>query len=242
VKSANRALQILELFDALRVGSNTATISEITGIPPSSTAVLLRALADTGYLTYDANTRLYTPTCRVSLLGNWVDPFFSREGPVIELINELANHLGVNVALMEPDHLHLRILRFRRPNPDKRPGIVVPTGGSIFKPGGGYALLSLFPDEEVRRLLRQYNAHRGSDPAIEAQSLLQEVETTRRNGVSVATNPVDQSWSIVMPLPLSPSGGKLALALGQFTPQITVDVSQTVNAMKRYIGKWLKIK
>src|SRR5690606_23559085 len=50
VKSAARALRVLELFDELRRDARVAEISMRLGYPQSSTSVLLKCLEKAGYL------------------------------------------------------------------------------------------------------------------------------------------------------------------------------------------------
>src|SRR5690606_38656604 len=90
VKSAGRALQILEYFDAVQREASVSEISRALHCPQSSTSVLLRSLVHLGYLQNDRYRRTYYPTRRVSLLGNWVDPAIVQQGTLLMHADALA--------------------------------------------------------------------------------------------------------------------------------------------------------
>src|SRR3546814_12145725 len=80
VKSAGRALQILEYFDDARREANMIDISRALHYPESSTSILLRSLVALGYLDYDRRKRTYRPNSRVRLLGRSEERRVGKEG------------------------------------------------------------------------------------------------------------------------------------------------------------------
>src|SRR3989344_9547531 len=72
VKSAARTLEIFEYFDEARRPAHIQDVAVALGYPHSSTAALLRSLAELGYLEYSADDKTFFPSIRVSLLGHWV--------------------------------------------------------------------------------------------------------------------------------------------------------------------------
>ena len=72
VKSAARTLEIFEYFDEARRPAHIQEVALALGYPHSSTAALLRSLADLGYLEFSVEDKTYFPSIRVSLLGHWV--------------------------------------------------------------------------------------------------------------------------------------------------------------------------
>jgi DNA-binding IclR family transcriptional regulator len=72
VKSAARTLEIFEYFDEVRRPANIQDVALALGYPHSSTAALLRSLAELGYLEFSADDKTFFPSIRVSLLGHWV--------------------------------------------------------------------------------------------------------------------------------------------------------------------------
>ena len=71
VKSAQRVIDILELFESECRPLRVADIVERLGLPQSSVSMLLRTLVSRGYMEFDAATRQYCPSVRVAFLGDW---------------------------------------------------------------------------------------------------------------------------------------------------------------------------
>src|SRR5689334_9384430 len=90
VKSAVRAIEILEFFDRWRAPALVGTISAELGYPASSTSVLMRSLAKVGYLRYEPSARTYEPTERLPLLGSWISSPLLSDGPVLAAMKRLA--------------------------------------------------------------------------------------------------------------------------------------------------------
>jgi DNA-binding IclR family transcriptional regulator len=63
VKSAQRVLELLEFFAEERRPAPVGVIAQALGWPQSSTSVLLKGLAETGFFDHDARAGLYAPTC-----------------------------------------------------------------------------------------------------------------------------------------------------------------------------------
>jgi hypothetical protein len=75
VKSAVRALEVLELFDRLRREASVGEVARLLGYPLSSTSVLLATLTGRGYLQPGTVPFTYRPTLRLARLGAWIGPF-----------------------------------------------------------------------------------------------------------------------------------------------------------------------
>src|SRR5690606_31922545 len=85
VKSAARALQLLELFDRVQMPLTLKEVVQLTGIPQSSAAALLSTLANLSYIAHDRRAHEYAPTTQVAHLGRWIgddgvatDPFVAQ--------------------------------------------------------------------------------------------------------------------------------------------------------------------
>ena len=99
VKSAGRALQILELFDVLQRNSTVTEIAELLGYPQSSTSVLLRSLTVMGYLDYDVNDRSYITSSKVALLGHWPSSHIVGDGQLTNFMRRVNERTGQAVVL-----------------------------------------------------------------------------------------------------------------------------------------------
>ncbi|MHC2308715.1 DNA-binding IclR family transcriptional regulator [Bradyrhizobium elkanii] len=75
VKSAMRTFAVLEFFRKTKRAASVTEISSALEMPQSSTSVLLRCLVELNYLEYERKTRLFIPSYRVNLLGDWIPSF-----------------------------------------------------------------------------------------------------------------------------------------------------------------------
>jgi DNA-binding IclR family transcriptional regulator len=153
VKSAGRALEILEFFDEVRRESQVVEIAARLGYPQSSTSVLLKSLAQLGYLDYDARTRTYLPTARVALLGTWLDEGPVRDGRLIHMLEELSRATADTIILSARNgifahYIHViqarTALRFHVPQGSRR---------LVVWSASGFALLAETDDEQIRALV-----------------------------------------------------------------------------------------
>ena len=62
VKSATRAIEILEYFKLAQQPRSMSQMASDLGYPQSSTTVMLKTLVNLGYLNFDRSTRDYFPT------------------------------------------------------------------------------------------------------------------------------------------------------------------------------------
>ena len=80
VKSAVRALEVLEQFGEMREPLRLKDMARSLHYPVSSTAALLKSLADCGYLSFDRNSRHYYPTSKLPDLGSRLSSAATEEG------------------------------------------------------------------------------------------------------------------------------------------------------------------
>lgn len=99
VKSALRVLEILELFDAERRPLRVADVVDRMNVPQSSASMLLKTLVARGYMDFDAASREYCPSVRVSFLGAWTVGDLGRREEITDAMRELAEDTGETVLL-----------------------------------------------------------------------------------------------------------------------------------------------
>lgn len=181
VKSAGRALQILEFFDGVQREASVSEISRALNYPQSSTSVLLRSLVSMGYLQQDRTRRTYVPTRRVSLLGNWVDPSLMQQGKLLDTVEELARKSGQTVVMATANGLYVQYIYVARST-----GMAQPPIGSlrpITSVAVGRALLSIYEDGQLTRLLRRINAERQEHAeAIAINDFVEKLRADRSRG------------------------------------------------------------
>src|ERR1051325_11065573 len=89
IKSAERTLAVLELFSQLQTPLTVSRVSRELAIPQPSTSMLLRNLTELGYLHHDRESRTYTSSIRVALIGSWIGRRFSETHAVADRLDVL---------------------------------------------------------------------------------------------------------------------------------------------------------
>jgi len=97
VKSCLRTLEVLEFFMKAQVPARTIEISEALGIPNSSADEILRTLAASGYLSYNAATKLYAPSYKIIANACSIERSFFGGGRVAEIMEEMQRETGATV-------------------------------------------------------------------------------------------------------------------------------------------------
>jgi DNA-binding IclR family transcriptional regulator len=182
VKSAQRVLELFELFSDIRTGLTVADVASKLKMPQSSTSSLLRSLHTLGYLSIDPQNRTYSPTGRVALPGHWIDPQLVTEGPIIAMARELTEKTGVDSLLAIRNKLHVQVVYRRYPPNPKSHG---PTGSGSFLvlAATGHVLMCDMPDREVTLLVNATNAKLDAErPSVDPRELIANLAEVRRQG------------------------------------------------------------
>lgn len=216
VKSAGRVLQILEYFDEIQRPANVVEIAEMLKLPQSSTSALLRSLVAMGYLYFDRALRTYMPSCKVALLGNWVNSPLFMGGVALRCMEELRQRTGDAVVLAIRNGIWSQYIHVLQANSMARlqvaRGALRPLAGS----GTGYALLGTLTDAEVRKISHRINAEArtGAAPSVNTDDLLQTLAETRRLGYAFTTDLVTPGGAVLaMPLPVTDGGQALVIGV-----------------------------
>ena len=187
VKSADRAMAILEFFRDTRRPATAREIADALVMPRSSTNVLLRSLIAGGYLRYDEAPTAYFPTLRVFQLGSWLIEGFVNLPRIDAAMRRLSEATGETVCLWMQVGTSLTLVSVIPAT--QAISLTVQTGmtAPVFGTGVGHALLALLSDKEARALRDRWlriapGADREQAAEVEAR-----VDHVRRNrGVSVA--------------------------------------------------------
>jgi len=106
VKSAKRALEILEVFGRHKRPLALKEVLDELGYPTSSGSALMKSLVALGYLDYDRERRTYFPTMRITVLGAWVPGVLFGDGPLLETLEDLHRATGETIVLAVQSDLH----------------------------------------------------------------------------------------------------------------------------------------
>lgn len=100
VKSADRVLSLLELFEQRREPMSASAIAQHQDWPLSSTAALLKSLVQSRYLMQVQNGRKYYPSMRLNKLTRWLGSELLPGGEAVqELLLALRDRFGDTVTL-----------------------------------------------------------------------------------------------------------------------------------------------
>jgi DNA-binding IclR family transcriptional regulator len=239
VKSAQRVLELFELFSDIRSGLTVADVASKLKMPQSSTSSLLRSLHTLGYLSVDPQHRTYSPTSRVALLGHWIDPLLVAEGPIIAMSRELTETTGVDSLLAIRNKLHVQVVYRRYPPNPKSHG---PTGSGSFLvlAATGHILMCDMPDREVTLLVNATNAQLAAKHAsVDSRALIAKLAEVRRQGYAFGRSqrsPDRITFAVRLP---DATVEPIAFGITVAEKNVTKDPSVWADLLKQSVQKWL---
>lgn len=217
IKSAGRALEVLEAFARERRPLTAKQIERVLCYPPSSTIMLLKSLTQLGYLRFDRRRHTYHPTLRVTLLGQWLREGTAGSDAVFDVMRTLAERTRETVFLSTPNDIAMQVTHIvpgAQPiSLQVDPGMRVPMSGSAV----GLAFLASRSDDEVRALVRRMNRSRslrGQPPPIDADATIAAVERVRREGYAVAFDILPGVGAVACTLPRHEDGRDAVICVG----------------------------
>jgi len=227
VKSAARALDILEFFAVVRRPAVVAEIVAALRIPQSSTSVLLRSLVAQGYLEYLAEDRRFRPTLRVAVLGSWMEHGFVAV-PLAERLDALQEKIQETVLLGRRQGFHIQYIYFRAPQHIQfqlqkslqRDRLLTITAM-------GRALLSTLPDAAARKIIRRNNLEAARpEHRVNEQELMTSLEEIRRTSISETNDFGGQPRGHVVATLISNGTDREPMALGIAVPLSRLEKSR----------------
>ena len=215
IKSAERTLALLELFSQRESGLTVGETARSLAIPQPSTSMLLRDLMRLGYLDYDRETRLFSPTIRVMLLGSWISRRFSEAGSIalrLEALQKAADGETVYAAIQNGAAIQY-VVTLEMDLPDR---LRIASGAlrSITCSAPGRILLSLKPDSEVSGWLRRSNAE-ATEARLQVREseFLERMQRVREQGYADTEGDSDPNLAAIAISVQSPMG-RMPLAIG----------------------------
>lgn len=238
VKSARRAMELLEFFADCRRAASVKEISQTLGWPQSSTSVLLRSLAEAGYYDHDTRTGMYTPSVRNLLAVEWIGEQLFSEQSLLRLMEKVQAQTGHTVMIGTQHGLHVRYLHVLQATREGR--FTAKTGSlrPLFRSATGKMLLTLMPEREIALLLRRVNATE-ADPAqvLTLDDVLREREETRRNGyaLSLGTS-VAGAAALAILLPVPRGENPMTLSVGGPLREVVREKARLLKALEESVG------
>ena len=181
VKSADRAMAVLEVFRSRRSPLSAREIAEALDMPRSSTNVLLRSLILGGYLRCDEVRALYFPTLRVFHLGSWLAEGCLDDPALETRLRKLADATGETVCLWARIGLELVAMQVIDSAQPIRLDVRTGARATLFGSTVGAAMLMAMDLAEVETLAARHAQHVGALPDWH-EALLEEIQRNRAQG------------------------------------------------------------
>jgi len=110
VKSAARALQVLEYFEQVQRPAGVQEMARALKWPVSSTSVLVKTLCDMGYLNRHPDSQKFAPTMRQPLLGGWIRAGRADGHALAELVSQARRVTGLSAVLSSRHGQHVQYI------------------------------------------------------------------------------------------------------------------------------------
>jgi DNA-binding IclR family transcriptional regulator len=213
VKSAARTLEVIETFAHEQRPLHAREIQLALGIPASSTIALVKSLMRLGYLRFDRRAKLYVPTLRVAMLGDWLRRDALASESVLAAMRAVGAATGETTFLSTPNDVHMQVTHIiagRQPIAlSVKPGMLV----SMTESAVGLAFLASRPDEEIRALCRRLGREGHHAGPVDLGAVMARVSETRRRRYAAVYGllPGVGSVAAVLPAPLDTAQAVLCI-------------------------------
>jgi IclR family KDG regulon transcriptional repressor len=238
IKSAERALAVLEHFRRTQTPATAGELAGALALPQSSASMLLRSLVKLGYLDYTSRTRAFMPTLRVALLGDWMAPVEAGAGPLTQRLKALQRATRETVILGRQNGPHVQYLSVMQQDQ----GVQLSVKSGALRPmtlaAIGQILLTTRPDEEVRGIIRRNNADAPA-PALRVgeRAFMSQLQIFRRQGYAESSASITAGASVIAMLaPGETDARALAVGVGGPIERIAKHRDQIVEALRACVS------
>ena len=241
VKSAGRALQLLEFFEDIRRPARAVEAAAALGMPQSSSSMLLRSLRELGYLDYDPATRTYLPSPRVALLGSWLDAGPVRDGRVTRLLEHLNESYVKTTFLAARNSIFAQYIYMMPARSTMRFHVATGARRLLVGSAAGRALLTDAPDDEISRLHRR-TAAEFPDFRLTLDQVMENVAAMRAQGHFLSRALVTEgaaALAIRLPRGIDKAGRPIALAMAGLLDEFERREAEFADVMKDAAARFL---
>ena len=236
VKSAARALEILEVFAEQRKRLNSAQLGQALGYPKSSLSVLLRSLVKQGYLTNAYRDGEFFPTLKLARLGEWVPAALLGSETLLPTLAMLRDRTGETVTLTMPADLQMRCLHaLIGTHPiafQVEEGVTFPTVGSAI----GTMYLATQPETEAERVFGLWRSEAKGRSRDALAELRLRIDAARSDGFATAYDAVvPDTGAVAMPIAAGAGGETLIVAVAGLSRRIQQGERAIIKTMRSLI-------
>lgn len=218
IKSAERALALLELFSKIQAPLTVSQVSRELGIPQPSTSMLMHNLTRLGYLEHDRAHRTFAPSIRVAMLGSWIGRRFDETHSLAARLDVLQRKVNETAYIaIQNGSLGQYVMVQTSANPNT---LDIASGQyrSLTCSAFGRALLAVKTDSEIADWVKRCNAEAPDERfKVKLPQFMRLIGETRVRGYGETAGdqtPGLGALAMTFPSPL----GQVALAVGAGGP------------------------
>lgn len=236
VKSATRALEILDYFKGVRQPRSMSEIAAVLGYPHSSATVLLKTLVKLGYLNFDRRDRVYFPTPKVTSLGDWVPRALFGTGRVVEAMRDVHAATGETVSINTKNDIYIQYVQVIQSVHPLRFVVDEGTLRPLTLSGLGWTLMSTLPDDKIDNLVRRANIATERGDRVTVAQIMERVRDIRQRGYCFAQNvPFVGGGTICLLLPTKIQNQPAVLGLGGAVERIRENHNRYLTVLQRAV-------
>lgn len=235
VKSATRAIEILEYFQRTRQPRAMSEIALALGYPQSSTTVLLKTLVTLGYLNFDRSGRVYFPTPKVTSLGDWIPSALFGASGVIDAMRDVHAATGETVSINTRNDIYLQYVRIIQSVHPLRFHVDEGTLRLLTRSAVGWVLMSTLSDDKIDNIVRRANIAAEKSERVTVSDIMERVREVRKNGGWCWTEnvPFLGGGTIVVLLPITLQNQPVTLGLGGTAERIRQNRDRYLALLQR---------
>jgi DNA-binding IclR family transcriptional regulator len=240
VKSASRALEVIELFNEQRRPLRLLEIYQLLDYPQSSATHLMKTLVQLGYMNYNRSTRTYVPSCRVRGLGSWMSASMYGQQRYHRMLEVLQQRTDETVALSLQNNLYIQYFIIKLPAHRFKASPLEGNMRLMTDSTSGLALLSRMSDRQVDKICRNVNYYESEvGDRVDIAAVLKELAWVRHVGYCSRDDaPAPGISSLAFPLDETLYGIPLALGVGGMTDRLQNAKSEIVKAVRATIAEF----
>ncbi|PHP65239.1 transcriptional regulator [Zhengella mangrovi] len=238
VKSATRAIEILDFFKRTKQRSGMSEIAQALGYPQSSTTVLLKTLVSLGYLNFDRVERLYFPTPKVTSLGDWIPRALFGSTRMLEAMHDVHAATGETVSINTRNDIYLQYVQIIQSIHAMRFHVDEGTLRFLTHSVVGWVLLSTLPDEKIDNIVRRTNiAIEKPGERIDIARIMAEVAKIRKQGYGYTENlPFLGGATLCVLMPATIQNQPATLGLGGVADRVRANKERYLGVLQRAAG------
>ena len=209
-KSATRALDVLELFGREQTSLCAKQIRDALHISPSSTDLLLKTMAYSGYIIFDPLSKKYDPSPRLLEFSSFIkDRLYVKHEHVSNILSELRDRTGAIATLTLRNGDFMCVVDAETVDGSDI-GLAMEKGYS-FDGISGKTLFSAFEERETVRILDRAERYRHISSSWRS-TLLPAIREIGARGFAFGETVSPAYWAVAVPVSLgSPDHRRLAV-------------------------------